>query len=485
MDVHSFVSTLKKVGVECEVRGVDHLILKGVAADTRSMLGANMFVAIPGLRFNPLDSLDAMFAAGIRIILSSHYVDDDRFTWILAPSDIGLLSAAAEICYPEKPQVMVGVTGTNGKTTVVELMRQLWVAQGINAASLGTLGLCVADHVPVPGLTTPDALTLRQTFQELVARSVSHLAMEVSSHGLDQGRVSGLCFQASVFTNLSQDHLDYHHDMAQYLEAKLRLLREHTQENALVVTATTGSVAAKLSDVANNAGLRLWNLHEQDERMGFRTYGHYSNGTEIEIRFAGNISRVLVPFLPGYQCENLALAAASLLDLGFPFDGMMQLLPSLKTANGRLEYVGKTQSGGQVFVDFAHTADALEKVLKTLRATEKFKKIGLVFGCGGNRDQGKRPLMGKVASDLADFVIITDDNPRHEDPYKIRQEIAVSCPSAQICGDRKQAIREGLDQLGAQDALLIAGKGHETGQIYGSEYFPFSDKEVASQWLES
>jgi len=439
----------------------------------------DLFVAIEGARFDPLHYLDQMASAGISVIMSERPVQDDRFVWLEVPNARRALALAASIFYPNQPGHCVGITGTNGKTSTVDLLRQIWLAADIDAASLGTLGLIRAGSEPKAGMTTPDQIKLHQMLDHLAQDGCDHLAMEVSSHGLHQHRVDGVTFTAGAFTNLSRDHLDYHGNMEDYLQAKLELVRRCVRKNGLFAITATDDVATAIRHACADAGLRLWDYHQQDhDFFGFEVGSLSASGAKIQISAGDRRQCVTVPFIARFQLENLALAAVLAFDAGLELGHLALAMSGLQSVPGRMEFVGRVPNGGAIYVDYAHTPEALEMAVKSLRQTGQFDQIGLVFGCGGDRDRGKRPIMGQVAEIHADFSVVTDDNPRSEDAPSIRRDILKAHPSGMECDDRRQAIAKAMAMLSPQGALLVAGKGHEQGQICGDVTLPFDDRLV-------
>jgi len=380
-----------------------------------------------------------------------------------------LAKIAAELA-GRMPDTLVAVTGTNGKTSTVDFLRQILTLSGREAASLGTLGVVAKGVEPADSLTTPDPVTLANTLSMLAAKGVTHAALEASSHGIEQSRLDGLKFAAAGMTNLSRDHLDYHGSLGAYRAAKLRLFDKLLPAGApaVVMADMERETLHALRGIALRRGLDL-------RLVGVAGVRTLPSGQEVEVNIAGSRQRVLLN-LPGrFQADNALLAAALAEAVGVR-DALYQV-PKLTGVRGRLECAAVLGNGAAAYVDYAHSPDAIERVLTALRPHAAGKLV-IVFGAGGDRDRGKRPLMGAAAARLADVAIVTDDNPRSENPAAIRAEILSACPTAIEIGDRRAAIAAGLEMLGPDDVLVVAGKGHEQGQIIGTEIVPFDDAAV-------
>jgi UDP-N-acetylmuramoyl-L-alanyl-D-glutamate--2,6-diaminopimelate ligase len=376
-----------------------------------------------------------------------------------------------------QPRVVVAATGTNGKTSTVEFLRQIWIAGSKPAASLGTLGLIAEGFDPGPGLTTPDPVNLAQTLARLARAGVQHAAMEASSHGLDQFRLDGVRLAAGAFTNLTRDHLDYHGSEAAYRTAKLRLFSELLPVGAPAVAGSEmdATTRAALAEIAAARRLDLRTVGGAGSAIRVLAVEPRPDGQVLRIDTAG-VRRDVMLRLPGrFQADNALMAAALAAALGER--DVLDRLASLQGVRGRLELAARLPNGAAVYVDYAHTPDALERLLTALRP-HTAGKLHVVFGAGGDRDRGKRPLMGAAASRLADVAVVTDDNPRSEDPAVIRAAVLAACPGGREIGDRARAIAEALNGLGPGDVLTVAGKGHEQGQTIGDTVIPFDDADV-------
>jgi len=368
---------------------------------------------------------------------------------------------------------------------VAAFTRQIWKRLGFEAASLGTIGVVAPSGAVYGSLTTPDPVTLHKTLDELGRDGVTHLAMEASSHGLDQRRLDGVRLAAAGFTNLSRDHLDYHPTLEDYLNAKLRLFDTLLEPGKTAVIDADTDVAEKVIAVSKARGLDILSIGAAGDAIRLISAERKELSTRIAIRHGGTVTSLLLPLAGSFQVSNALVAAGLCIATGSDPQQTFAALEYLEGAPGRLELIGR-RKGAPIFVDYAHKPDALEKALRALRPFVQNRLI-VIFGCGGDRDQGKRPLMGEIAARLADYVIVTDDNPRSEDPGAIRKAIlagAGAFPNIREIGDRAAAIAEGVSMLAPGDLLLIAGKGHETGQILSDRVLPFSDHDCARAALE-
>ena len=460
------------------LRGKD---VTGVTADSRAVAPGFLFFAVAGAKADGLQFAPQALAAGALAVVGEKRPESD-IPFIEVADVRAALSKAAAALYPRQPETIVAVTGTSGKTSVADFTRQIFAACGFAAASLGTIGVIKPSGAVYGSLTTPDPVTLHRTLDALAGEGVAHLAMEASSHGLDQRRLDGVRLAAGGFTNLSRDHLDYHADLDDYLEAKLRLFKVLLQPGQPAVIAADGEFSGRVIDACRARGLRVFTVGAKGEGLRLRDMRAEGFALRLDIVFEGQDFLVRLPLAGGFQAENALVAAGLAINVGCPPDKVFAALENLRGAPGRLERVGE-KAGAPVFVDYAHKPDALEKALAALRPFASGRLV-TVFGCGGDRDKGKRPIMGEIATRAADVVIVTDDNPRSEDPARIRAEILAAAPGAQEIGDRAEAIRAGVKMLEAGDVLLIAGKGHETGQIVGGTVLPFSDHEAARAALQ-
>jgi UDP-N-acetylmuramoyl-L-alanyl-D-glutamate--2,6-diaminopimelate ligase len=457
---------------------VADLDVAGITADSRQVVPGDLFAALPGSHADGRNFIRDAVARGAVGVLAPAGTEwppgVPRRPLILDPEPRQRLAQIAAVLAGPQPGTVVAVTGTNGKTSTVEFLRQLWNAGGIKAASLGTLGLNAPGFDPGPGLTTPDPVSLAEILAGLHRTGVTHAAMEASSHGLDQYRLDGARLAAAAFTNLTRDHLDYHGTEAAYRAAKLRLFAELLPDDALAVAnADMDSVTLDaLRTVAAQRGFALRTVGEHGEMLRILKVTPLPHGQAVTLQIDGR-TREIELALPGrFQADNAALAAA--LAVGLGQDDALDRLPGLVGVRGRMELAVRLPNGAAVYVDFAHTPDALERLLTALRP-HTAGRLHVVFGAGGDRDRGKRPLMGEATARLADAVIVTDDNPRGENPAAIRAAILAACPGAREIGDRAAAIAAGLESLGPGDVLVVAGKGHEQGQTIGDVVVPFDD----------
>jgi len=457
---------------------VAHLDIAGVTADSRHVVPGDLFAALPGARLDGRSFIADAVARGAVAILAP--LDT---TWppgvpprpiIADPEPRRRLAQIAAVLAGPQPKTVVAVTGTNGKTSTVEFTRQLWSSAGNKAASLGTLGLIAPGFEPGTGLTTPDPVSLAEMLAGLARHGINHVAMEASSHGLDQFRLDGVRLAAAAFTNLTRDHLDYHGTQDAYRRSKLRLFEALLPPGAPVVAHAEMEAATldALRDIALRRRLDLSTVGGNGSRFCLVRADPRSDGQDLTV-IVGGRQRQVVLNLPGrFQADNALVAAALTEVLGLS-DGLDRL-PLLRGVRGRMERAARLPNGATAYVDYAHTPDALERLLTALRP-HTLGRLHVVFGAGGDRDRGKRPLMGQAAARLADVVIVTDDNPRSEDPAAIRAAILAACPEALEVGDRGAAIETALNGVAAGDVLVVAGKGHEQGQIVGGSVLPFDD----------
>jgi UDP-N-acetylmuramoyl-L-alanyl-D-glutamate--2,6-diaminopimelate ligase len=456
--------------------------INGLSADSRAVRPGYLFAAIPGTRVDGRAYIDDALKAGASAILAPPKTKlDTHNAHIPLITDANPRRALALIAakfFNQQPENIVAVTGTNGKTSVAHFVQQLWNGLGDKAASIGTLGM-TGPGLPRGGsLTTPDPIALHRVLADLHRDGFHCLAMEASSHGLDQNRLDGVRLKAALFTNLTRDHLDYHQTFEAYKEAKLRLFSELLPKDGIAIWNADSPVAQDIKKRAKSRDLRSisYGLAAGDIHLESKQLTH--EGWSLKIRAFDAHYETELP-LPGeFQISNALAAAALLHACGKPFGDLVALFPSLRGVPGRMQKAGTTPNGAAVYVDYAHTPDALETVLRAIRPHIS-NKLVVIFGCGGDRDRGKRPEMGTIACQHADKIIITDDNPRSEDPAVIRTDILTACNSAEEIGDRRTAIEATIKRLEPGDALIVAGKGHETGQIIGDTIYPFNDLDVA------
>lgn len=450
----------------------------GLTEDSRKVRQGFVFFALAGAQANGLAYAPAALAAGaVAVVCERAPPGADRGLFIEVPDARLALARAAARFHPRQPATIVAVTGTSGKTSVASFVRQIWSHAGLKAAALGTTGLITDAGVDEGALTTPDPVTLHAALHRLADDGFTHLAMEASSHGLDQRRLDGVRLAAGGFTNLSRDHLDYHPDMESYLAAKLRLFDTLLAPGQGAVVDVDSAYGARVAAACRARGLRVLTTGAAGETLRLLSAQPGPTSTRLRVAHAGGERELELPLAGAFMASNALVAAGLCIATGLDADLALRGLETLKGAPGRLEKVGE-RHGAPVFVDYAHKPDALEKVLAALRPLARGRLI-VVFGCGGDRDRGKRPIMGEIAARMADVVIVTDDNPRSEDPVAIRAEILRAAPGAIEIGDRGAAIAHAVGLLHQGDALVIAGKGHETGQKIGAQILPFSDHDAA------
>jgi UDP-N-acetylmuramoyl-L-alanyl-D-glutamate--2,6-diaminopimelate ligase len=456
------------------------LAVSGLTADSRMAKPGDVFFALPGGRADGASFITDAVARGAVAVVAEPKV---ARTAVAVPlvhhaNPRQRLALAAARFHGLQPDICVAVTGTNGKTSVAAFVRQIWSSMGFRAASLGTVGVVGPDGNRVLSHTTPDPVALHAILSELKSGDhVTHLALEASSHGLVQHRLDGVQLAAGAFTNVTRDHLDYHTSFAEYFDAKMRLFRDLLPAGSAAVINADSDQAADVVAVARSHGLAVFTVGVKGDNL--RLVGQRREGFGQQLRIEGHsvCHAVYLPLAGDFQASNALVAAGLVIATGGQESLVMHALESLKGAVGRLDLVATTPAGAPVFVDYAHTPDALRTVLTTLRPYAR-ERLAVVFGCGGDRDRGKRPQMGAIANELSDLAYVTDDNPRSENPGSIRAEILLACPKGIEIGDRAEAIRTSVGELQAGDVLVVAGKGHETGQTIGGETRPFNDHDV-------
>ncbi len=466
--------------------GVDDagLVVTGVTADSRRAGPGVVFFAVPGTKVDGLAYAAQAAVAGAAAIVgeATRPADLPAVTaYVRVPDVRRALALAAAAVHSGQPGKVLAVTGTSGKTSVAEFTRQILAACGRQAASLGTIGVVAPSGAVYGSLTTPDPVTLHQTLSRLAADGVTHLAMEASSHGLDQRRLDGVRLAAAGFTNLGRDHLDYHPTMEDYLAAKLRLFDTLLPDDGVAVVNADCEQAATVVATAALRGIRTLTVGQGGEDLRLARFEREGFGQRLTIEGFGGVHDVLLPLVGDFQASNALVAAGLAIAAGEDEASVVAALAGLRGVRGRLERIGE-RGGAMAVVDYAHKPDALAHVLDTLRPYCSGRLV-CVFGCGGDRDRGKRPIMGAIAAAKADIVIVTDDNPRSEDPAAIRAAILAAVPGATEIGDRAQAIEAAVSLLKSGDVLVVAGKGHETGQIVGDRVLPFSDHDAVSAAL--
>jgi UDP-N-acetylmuramoyl-L-alanyl-D-glutamate--2,6-diaminopimelate ligase len=464
---------------------VADLEISGLATDSREVLPGNLFCALPGLRADGAGFASEAERRGAAAVLaaSGAAVPAVAVPVIRVEDPRRITALAAAHFYGRQPETVVAVTGTSGKTSVASFARQIWEDAGHPAASIGTVGV-VGPGLNIHGsLTTPDPVGLHRLLAELADRGITHAAMEASSHGLDQRRLDGVRLAAGAFTNLGRDHLDYHPTMEAYLAAKLRLFDTLLPKGAPAIVFADDAFSEAASEAAVRAGLEVLSVGRRGTFLQLKRVEYERSRQRAEIEHAGRLTEVVLPLAGEFQVSNALVAAGLAIATGTPASVALAALERLQGASGRLELVGTTRAGAPVYVDYAHKPEALENVLRSVRPFTT-GRVAVVFGCGGDRDRGKRPIMGAIAARLADIVIVTDDNPRSEDPAAIRAEILAGAPGAIEIGNRREAILAAIGMLKAGDTLVIAGKGHEIGQTIGDTTVHFSDHEEVRRALD-
>ncbi len=475
-DLATAAGTIPEPGMDVEVTGF--------AIDNRKVAPGNVFGAFKGLKVNGEDFIPAAISAGAVAIVARPEARVEGAVHITDPLPRRAFAHLAARFFAPFPETVVAVTGTNGKTSCVEMVRQLWRLAGHRAASIGTLGITSQDETVSTGMTTPDIVTFLATMSRLAREGVSHAAYEASSHGLAQFRNEGLPVAAGAFTNLSRDHLDYHADMENYFAAKMRLFDEVVAEGGAAVVWTDEPWSDRAIAHVRESGLRLLTVGAKGEFLKLVGREPGLLGQILTIEHKGESHTIKLPLIGAYQAANAMVAAGLVMATGGApaqvFDSMARLQP----VRGRLERAALTASGAPVYIDYAHTPDAITAALEALRP-HAANRLFIVFGAGGDRDFGKRTPMGEAAAAGADVVIVTDDNPRGEDPAAIRAMVRLGCPEAEEIADRREAIAAAIAQAGSDDIVLVAGKGHEQGQIVGSgaclTVLPFDDVTVARE----
>ena len=467
---------------EAEIVKIGAQEFLGLTADSREVKPGFLFAALPGTKTDGARFIQDAVGRGAAAVLAVPDAADQvkalGVRFIAAPNPRRRLAQMAAEFYGAQPSVVAAVTGTNGKTSVASFVRQIWASQGLRAASLGTIGIdSPAGHVSL-GHTTPDPIRLHAELSRLKQDGVDHLALEASSHGLDQYRLDGVKISGVAFTNITRDHMDYHESFADYLGAKLRLFTELVKEGGAAVVNADAEHADEFVAAAQRRRLALFTVGTQGTDLRLIAQTPYAAGQHITVLHRGREQKIALPLAGSFQASNAMVAAGLALALGDRTDAVFAALSKLKGAPGRLELVARTGRSAAIYVDYAHTPDAVETVLKALRPHVQ-GKLHIVFGCGGDRDRGKRPLMAQAAARCADNVIVTDDNPRSEDPAAIRLAVLAGAPNAREIENRAEAIRYAVEALGENDTLVIAGKGHENYQIIGTEVHPFSDRDEA------
>ena len=460
-----------------EIGSID---IAGLTADSREVKPGYLFAALPGVQADGARFIPAAIEAGAAAVLCGADVQLESSVPLLVDQNPRrrLASLAAQF-FGRQPDCVAAVTGTNGKTSVATFVREIWTSLGLRAASLGTVGVSGPSGIRPLEHTTPDPVRLHSELAMLGEDKVTHLALEASSHGLAQFRLDGVRVSASAFTNLTRDHLDYHPNFEDYLYAKLRLFGEVMGPGGVAVINVDADYAQEFEAISWARGHRIIAVGRKGRDICLAGIQPAPRGQVLQLVHAGEHYEIMLPLVGQFQAANALVAAGLVIGCGGDPEQTFRALENLKGAKGRLEEVAHLANGATVFIDYAHTPDALETALQAVRPHVSGKLI-VVFGCGGDRDKGKRPQMGKIASQSADITIVTDDNPRSENAATIRQEVLGNMSGLREVGDRADAILAAVALLEEGDCLVVAGKGHETGQMVGSQVLPFSDHEAVA-----
>ena len=480
------IRTLAELGLTAQ--GGRQARITGLATDSRAVEDGALFAALPGVQTHGARFIEVALERGAAAVLTD--AEGARLaSGALAGYDAALVVACdprqtlaytAALWFGAQPEVMVAVTGTNGKTSVASFTRQIWEGLGLAAVNLGTTGVEGAVRAAL-GHTTPEPVTLHRLLAQCAGEGVTHAAMEASSHGLDQRRMDAVQLAAAAFTNFTQDHLDYHGTMAAYFEAKARLFTDLLPAESTAVINLDDPKGAELAALCERREIEVITVGQYAEEARLRITGRRMDetGQDVLFRWQGESHQARLDLIGGFQAMNALTAAGLVIGAGEEAEAVFAVLPRIAGVRGRMQLAARRENGAPVYVDYSHTPDSVDIALKALRP-HVLGRLVVVLGAGGDRDRAKRPLMGQAATQNADLVFVTDDNPRSEDPAAIRATVLAGAPGAIEVGDRAEAILRGVDALGPGDALLIAGKGHETGQIVGDVVYPFDDAEQAS-----
>lgn len=456
-------------------------VITGLTADSRDVAPGFLFAALEGVAADGAAYIPQAIKQGAVAILGRAGLDTGDVPLLATGNPRRALAQAAAAFYPGQPEVVCAVTGTNGKTSVASFLRQIWAAQGLKAASIGTLGVVTGERAAPLSHTTPDPVEIHRVLDGLAQDGITHAAMEASSHGLAQYRLDGVKLVAGALTNITRDHLDYHASFEDYVSAKLRLFTGVIAPGGTAVLNADCESFALAREAAKAHGLSIIDVGERAEALRIMALSPEQTGLAVTVQHDGMTYDLHLPLVGAFQASNALIAAGLAMAGGLGFDRIAPALEALQGAEGRMQHVA-THNGAAVFVDYAHTPDALETVLKAIRPHTE-GRLHVVFGAGGDRDKGKRPQMGAVAARCADEVIVTDDNPRGEAPELIRAAIIDAARDAKNIGDRRAAIAAGLEALQKGDVLVVAGKGHESGQTIRGVTHPFKDADVIREIL--
>lgn len=479
------LKTLAELGLTAQ--GGKEARITGLSVDSRKVSRGHLFAALPGARAHGAEYIETACRMGAVAVLTdpegariaANAITDYDPAVIIAEDPRQVLAYTAALFFGRQPDIMVAVTGTNGKTSVATFTRQIWQLLGQRAVNIGTTGVEGDWQAPSPH-TTPEPITLHSMLAEAAEFGVTHGAMEASSHGLAQRRLDGVRLSAAAFTNFSQDHLDYHATFEAYFAAKAGLFNRVLSEDGVAVINIDDPKGMEVETICAERGISVMSVGRSDA-ADLRVVGQRfdATGQDLRVDFCGNIHQIRLELIGGFQAENVMAAAGLVMACGAEPEEVFSCLDELTGVRGRMQHAATRDNGAAVFVDYAHTPDAVATAVKALRP-HVMGRIVTIVGAGGDRDTTKRPLMGQAAAENSDLVIVTDDNPRSEDPASIRQMVLAGAPDAIEVADRAEAILRGVDALQPGDALLICGKGHETGQIIGDDVYPFDDVEQAS-----
>jgi UDP-N-acetylmuramoyl-L-alanyl-D-glutamate--2,6-diaminopimelate ligase len=461
-------------------------MITGIAVDSREVREGTLFAAMPGSRVHGAEFIQYALRMGAAAVLTdaagaklaAEELAGSDAALVVSDSPREALARTAALWFGGQPATMIAVTGTNGKTSVSTFVRQIWVEMGLPAVNLGTTGVEGAWAAPLAH-TTPEPITLHRTLAEAAQNGITHAAMEASSHGLDQRRLDGVTLKAAGFTNFTQDHLDYHETFEAYFAAKAALFARVLPEDGTAVVNIDDEKGVDIAAIARARGCEVITVGRDGGDLHLQGQRFDATGQDLRFSWRGKTYQKRLNLIGGFQGDNVLLAAGLVIACGADPQEVFDTLPHLTTVRGRMQLAATRDNGAAVFVDYAHTPDAVATALAAMRPHVMGRLVAIV-GAGGDRDRAKRPLMGQAAAENADMVIVTDDNPRSEDPASIRAAVLGGAPEAMEVGDRAEAILRGVDALEPGDALLIAGKGHETGQTVGDDVLPFDDVEQAS-----
>ena len=479
-------SAVKLSSLGLTARGGANPAITGIAVDSRLVKDGFLFAALPGSTVHGAEFIQYAVRMGATVILTdakgaeiaADVMTQAGVAVVIADAPRESLARTSALYFGAQPKTMIAVTGTNGKTSVSTFVRQIWIEMGLDAVNLGTTGVEGAWAAPLAH-TTPEPITLHRTLAEAAKNGITHAAMEASSHGLDQRRLDGVTLMAAGFTNFTQDHLDYHETFEAYFDAKAGLFARVLPEDGTAVINIDDPKGVEVAGIANARGIDVITVGRDAGDLHLTAQRFDATGQDLRFEWGGKTYQKRLELIGGFQADNVLLAAGLVIACGADPAHVFDTLPHLKTVRGRMQLAATRDNGAAVFVDYAHTPDAVATALSAMRPHVMGRLVAIV-GAGGDRDNTKRPLMGAAAVENADMVIVTDDNPRSEDPATIRAAVLLGAPDATEVGDRAEAILRGVDALGPGDALLVAGKGHETGQVVGDDILPFDDVEQAS-----